>query len=129
FPTSEFDAGAAFKSREPPSSCQNELTAPLAREHDSSPAKAPGTHQSAHWRLPELDWLFAVTETCGYPRASASRSTIESPIVSAEVAAGDGAFSTFTMLPWVSIRKSSTSDPSGSSACARTPAGASVRCS
>jgi hypothetical protein len=42
------------------------------------------------------------------------------------VAAGDGALRTVTTSPVRLIRKSSTSDPSGSTACARTPAGADV---
>ncbi len=69
----------------------------------------------------------AKRERTAQPRCSAKRATIASPIVSAEVAAGDGALSTLTTLPCASMRKSSTSAPSGRSACARTPAGAGIR--
>jgi hypothetical protein len=42
------------------------------------------------------------------------------------VAPGDGALRTVMTSPVRMIRKSSTSDPSASTACARTPAGADV---
>ena len=50
-----------------------------------------------------------------------------SAIASDDVAPGDGAFRTVVTGPTRPIRKSSTSDPSGSRACARTPARARTR--
>src|SRR5207244_10090606 len=58
------------------------------------------------------------------PKAWLAVSAIMRPIASEDVAPGEGALRTWTMrLPWVLKTKSSTSDPSGPSACARTPLG------
>src|SRR5439155_14213319 len=70
----------------------------------------------------ELDNFHAATFS--RPKVSAAVSAIMRPIASDDVAPGDGALRTWTMrLPCVLKTKSSTSAPSGPSACARTPDG------
>ena len=58
-----------------------------------------------------------------------SRSTIVLPMFSEAVAAGDGALLTLITRSVSWIRKSSTIEPSGKTACARMPAGAACKCS
>jgi len=62
-------------------------------------------------------------------QSRSASSAMCSAIAMLEVAPGEGAFRTETTGPSRLMRKSSTSDPSGSSACARTPAGAGTRSS
>src|SRR5439155_16067152 len=56
------------------------------------------------------------------PKVSATRPAMCRPIASEAVAAGDGALRTWIASCETAIRKSSTSEPSGATACARTPA-------
>ena len=58
----------------------------------------------------------------GCRQSASTTSTMCSAIASDDVAPGEGALRTAVTGPSRSIRKSSTSEPSGSSACARTPA-------
>src|SRR5262249_12357039 len=65
----------------------------------------------------------------GQASLGTSRSTIVLPMLSEAVAAGEGALLTLMTRSVSWIRKSSTIDPSGATACARMPAGAGCRCS
>src|SRR5262249_51099686 len=56
------------------------------------------------------------------PKRRVAMSAMVRPMLSAEVAPGDGAFSPWTVPSASTMRKSSTSSPLGSTACARTPA-------
>jgi len=55
------------------------------------------------------------------PSSASARSAFQAPMASELVAAGDGAFTTWSVRPSVDTEKSSTIVPSIATACARTP--------